>query len=72
MSVSFKTTENKYDKTKVVAIEYQHPTQPDKNFSQSDVKIEVQGTSSQYYPVKNWKLKKLKPNGQKGYVLDTN
>lgn len=35
------------------------------------VNIEVQGTSSQFYPVKNWKLKNFKPNGEK-YQLDEN
>ena len=30
------------------------------------IPIEVQGTSSQYYPVKNWKLKKLKVEGADG------
>ncbi len=63
---------NKQDKTKRVGIEFWNPEKPEYNFSQSDVQIEVQGTSSQYYPVKNWKLKKLKPGGADGYVLDTN
>lgn len=88
--------ETKADTSKVVAIEYFHPTDKDKEFKVGHefldkevenakdptgetykkklaemVNIEVQGTSSQFYPVKNWKLKNLKPNGKK-YQLDAN
>ena len=87
--------ESKTDAGKVVAIEFEHPTEKEKSFSvghpfldkkeENDkdptgetyrkklaemVTIEVQGTSSQFYPVKNWKLKNLKVDGKK-YQLDT-
>ena len=65
----------KTDKGKTAHIEFYHPDR-EQSFSTIDtedlsknlVNIEVQGTSSQYFPVKNWKLKKLlKKEG--GYSL---
>ena len=65
----------KADKTKKVRIQFSHPTYPDRDFDTMNeldygskdglVNIEVQGTSSQFYPVKNWKIKKLTKYGEK-------
>lgn len=42
---------------RVVSIRFVNPNDPTKNFEADNVKIDVQGTSSQYYPRKNWKIK---------------
>ena len=64
----------KADKTKKVRIQFSHPDFPDRDFDTEDekdygksglVNIEVQGTSSQFYPVKNWKIKNLTKYGEK-------
>ena len=39
-----------------VSAYYEHPTNPDKNFSLPNVRIRTQGTSSLQYPVKNYRL----------------
>lgn len=39
------------------AITYVDPIHPAKSFTNSNVQIDVQGTSSQYYPRKNYKIK---------------
>lgn len=46
----------KGDKQKVSA-SYRHPQDDSKNFDFEGVTIDIQGTSSQYYPRKNYKLK---------------
>lgn len=48
----------KGDKQKVV-VAYTDPKNPSLNFEQSDVTIDVQGTSSQYYVRKNYKISKM-------------
>lgn len=42
---------------KTCNITFTHPMYPSRSFSSSDVQIDVQGTSSQYYPRKNYKTK---------------
>lgn len=49
---------DKADKGKTVNIEFRHPDSRF-DFKQENVPIEVQGTSSQFYPVKNYKIKKV-------------
>lgn len=46
----------KGDKKKVRVI-YEHNLKTNYNFEQENCTIDVQGTSSQYYPRKNWKIK---------------
>ena len=41
---------------KLVNIKYENKQDPTKDFNDSDVKIDIQGTSSQYYPKKNYKF----------------
>jgi hypothetical protein len=41
---------------KYVDIYYENKQDPSKNFEDSNVKIDIQGTSSQYYPKKNYKF----------------
>lgn len=41
---------------KVISVTYSDLLHPEKSFTASGVKIDVQGTSSQYYPRKNYKL----------------
>ena len=71
----------KADKTKKVRIQFSNPEFPDRDFDTMNemdygskdglVNIEVQGTSSQFYPVKNWKIKKLTKYGEKYQLTDT-
>lgn len=42
---------------KTVSLVYENRQQPDKSFMADGVQIDVQGTSSQYYPRKNYKTK---------------
>jgi len=42
---------------KQVTIRYEHNSKEQYNFEQENCTIDVQGTSSQYYPRKNWKIK---------------
>lgn len=42
---------------KTCTITYVDPAHPEKSFTAENVQIDVQGTSSQYYPRKNYKLK---------------
>jgi hypothetical protein len=42
---------------KTVRIDFDHLADPDKSFSSDNVQIDVQGTSSQFYPRKNFKTK---------------
>lgn len=44
---------------KVVSVRYEDVTDPSKNFTMDNITIDVQGTSSQYYPKKNYKISKL-------------
>ena len=44
---------------KTVSIKYEDASDPDRNFNMSGITIDVQGTSSQYYPKKNYKISKL-------------
>lgn len=46
----------KGDKKKV-KVTYEHNIKTNYNFEQENCTIDVQGTSSQYYPRKNWKIK---------------
>ena len=46
----------KGDKKKNVSMYYVDPTNPKKNFRAEKCQFDVQGTSSQYYPVKNFKI----------------
>lgn len=46
----------KGDKKKV-KVTYEHNLKTNYNFEQENCTIDVQGTSSQYYPRKNWKIK---------------
>lgn len=46
----------KGDKKKV-KVTYEHNLRTNYNFEQENCTIDVQGTSSQYYPRKNWKIK---------------
>src|SRR5690554_1504354 len=39
-----------------VSVAYEHHTNPDKNFSLSNVRLRTQGTSTLQYPVKNYRL----------------
>ena len=49
------TSEVKYSTS--VGLEYVHNSDPSKAFTAAGVKLSVQGTSSQYYPRKNYKIK---------------
>ena len=42
---------------KTCSVTYTDPVNPQKSFTAENVQIDVQGTSSQYYPRKNYKLK---------------
>lgn len=42
---------------KTCSVTYINPAEPAKSFTAENVQIDVQGTSSQYYPRKNYKLK---------------
>lgn len=53
---------------KTVSIEYRNQADSSKNFTMNNVTIDVQGTSSQYYPKKNYKISKLPT----AYSLRTN
>ena len=44
---------------KTVAVSYENQADETRNFSYTGVTIDVQGTSSQYYPKKNYKISKL-------------
>lgn len=44
---------------KVVSIKYEDLNDSTKNFAMHNITIDVQGTSSQYYPKKNYKISKL-------------
>ena len=41
----------------VVKVTFEHPFEPSKNFVREGVEIDVQGTSSLQYPIKNFKLR---------------
>lgn len=49
------TDEVKY--STMVGLEFVHNAEPSKSFTATGVKLSVQGTSSQYYPRKNYKIK---------------
>ena len=42
---------------KTVRVKYEDKNDPSRNFDHSGVKLDIQGTSSQYYPRKNYKIK---------------
>lgn len=44
---------------KTVSVEYKNQADSSKNFNMNNITIDVQGTSSQYYPKKNYKISKL-------------
>lgn len=44
---------------KIVSVSYEDKSNPDNNFSMEGVTIDIQGTSSQYYPKKNYKISKM-------------
>lgn len=56
---------DKEDENKTCSGYYVDPVDPTKNFTFEGASIKVQGTSSQYYYVKNYKIK-----FKKGFVLD--
>lgn len=49
---------------KTIAVKYENSADASRNFSYDAVTIDIQGTSSQYYPKKNYKISKL-PVGYK-------
>lgn len=58
MTITGSLPGSKGDK-KTVTIEYENQADETKNFTMSGVTLDVQGTSSQYYPKKNYKISKL-------------
>lgn len=56
MTITGDLPQSKGDK-KTVSVEFVNPDNPDLSFTASNVTIDVQGTSSQYYIRKNYKLK---------------
>ena len=44
---------------KIVKVEYENQADETRNFSMEGVTIDIQGTSSQYYPKKNYKISKM-------------
>ena len=67
MTVTGALPQSKGDK-KTVTVDYENQADTTKNFSMKNVTIDVQGTSSQYYPKKNYKISKLPT----AYSLRTN
>lgn len=53
---------------KIVTVKYEDITNSSRNFEMENVTIDIQGTSSQYYPKKNYKISKL----PQGYQLREN
>lgn len=49
---------------KTISVEYENLQDQTKSFSLAQCQIDVQGTSSQYYPRKNWKIK-----GKSNFIL---
>lgn len=66
MTITGDLPQSKGDK-KTVSVAYENQGDPTKNFSLNNITIDVQGTSSQYYPKKNYKISKL----PKAYSLRT-
>lgn len=58
MTITGELPPSKGDK-KIVSVSYEDKSNPDNNFSMSGVTIDIQGTSSQYYPKKNYKISKM-------------
>ena len=58
MTITGPLPSSKGDK-KTVNVQYENRTDETRNFNVSNVTIDVQGTSSQYYPKKNYKISKL-------------
>ena len=58
MTITGSLPGSKGDK-KLVTVEYENQADSTKNFTMSNVTLDVQGTSSQYYPKKNYKISKL-------------
>ena len=67
MTITGDLPQSKGDK-KTVTVDYENQADTTKNFSMKNVTIDVQGTSSQYYPKKNYKISKLPT----AYSLRTN
>lgn len=67
MTITGALPQSKGDK-KTVKVDYENQADTTKNFSMKNVTIDVQGTSSQYYPKKNYKISKLPT----AYSLRTN
>lgn len=58
MTITGDLPQSKGDK-KTVLVEYENQADSTKDFTMSGVTLDVQGTSSQYYPKKNYKISKL-------------
>jgi len=58
MTITGDLPQSKGDK-KIVKIDYEDKADSTRNFSMEGVTIDVQGTSSQYYPKKNYKISKM-------------
>lgn len=58
MTITGELPPSKGDK-KIVSVSYEDRFNPDNNFTMDGVTIDIQGTSSQYYPKKNYKISKM-------------
>ena len=61
-----KLPQYKGDKKKGMSITYVDPLKPEKSFTATNCQFDVQGTSSQGYPIRNFKIKMKQDDAKAG------